>query len=117
MPGRTVVARSCLPLVAASLEAGTTARETSFDEGWRFHRGDAPGAGRPDFESPRRPRAMGRRGADAAVPRSAPRAPGGEARHATPEIDGALVEGASLKPDFVELVRRGARAAPARPAT
>ena len=28
-----------------------------------------------------------------------------------PEIDGALVGGASLKPDFVELVRRAVRAA------
>jgi triosephosphate isomerase len=36
---------------------------------------------------------------------------------AMPEIDGALVGGASLRPDFVELVRRAARAAPARPAT
>ena len=35
---------------------------------------------------------------------------------AMPEIDGALVGGASLKPDFVELVRRAARAAPARAA-
>jgi triosephosphate isomerase len=34
---------------------------------------------------------------------------------AMPEIDGALVGGASLKPDFVELVRRVARAAPSRP--
>jgi len=30
---------------------------------------------------------------------------------AMPEIDGALVGGASLKPDFVELVRRAVRAA------
>jgi triosephosphate isomerase len=36
---------------------------------------------------------------------------------AMPEIDGALVGGASLKPEFVELVRRAARAAPARPAS
>ncbi|MGD8896712.1 MAG: triose-phosphate isomerase [Acidobacteriota bacterium] len=32
---------------------------------------------------------------------------------AMPEIDGALVGGASLTPDFVELVRRAARPAPA----
>ena len=36
---------------------------------------------------------------------------------AMPEIDGALVGGASLKPDFVELVRRAARAGPSGPAT
>jgi len=29
---------------------------------------------------------------------------------AHPDIDGALVGGASLKPDFIELVRNGARA-------
>jgi triosephosphate isomerase len=33
---------------------------------------------------------------------------------AMPEIDGALVGGASLKPEYVELVRRGAEAARAR---
>jgi triosephosphate isomerase len=36
---------------------------------------------------------------------------------AMPEIDGALVGGASLKPDFVELVRRVGRAAPTRTAS
>jgi triosephosphate isomerase len=30
---------------------------------------------------------------------------------AMPEIDGALVGGASLKPDYVELVKRAAEAA------
>ncbi len=33
---------------------------------------------------------------------------------AMPEVDGALVGGASLKPDFVELVRRGAKASTGR---
>jgi triosephosphate isomerase len=31
---------------------------------------------------------------------------------AMPEIDGALVGGASLKPDFVDLVRRAAESLP-----
>jgi beta-galactosidase len=30
--------------------AGEPARERSFDEGWRFHRGDAPGAEAPGFD-------------------------------------------------------------------
>jgi triosephosphate isomerase len=33
---------------------------------------------------------------------------------AMPEIDGALVGGASLKPEYVDLVRRGAEATRAR---
>jgi triosephosphate isomerase len=36
---------------------------------------------------------------------------------AMPEIDGALVGGASLKPDFVQLVRQAARATPTPPAS
>src|ERR1051325_7227455 len=56
-PGpRRIVTASLLFLTAFSADAVTTAvrfsgaRRLSFNDGWRFFKGDAPGAERPDFQ-------------------------------------------------------------------
>jgi beta-galactosidase len=50
LDARATVAAAALVLQATILDAAPPAREHSLNEGWRFLRGEAPGAERPEFD-------------------------------------------------------------------
>ena len=51
LPALVAACLASTPATAAppAMPAGVT-RDVPFDDGWRFHRGDAPGADRPGFD-------------------------------------------------------------------
>ena len=50
MPRHLALTLSCLLLGTATFAAGVEDRERAFDDGWRFHRGDTPGAEQVDYD-------------------------------------------------------------------